>query len=240
MDSSLPLFSRAPAAASWRQWIRLTAVYLLIPLILLICGGDLGWWQAWVYSILIVAAGIGGRLWAEHRHPGLMAERQNIENIQNAKTWDKVLAPLMALSVGYPMVVVAGLDHRYDWSSEFPLGLITFGFILVLLGYAFATWALAENRFFSSVVRIQADRGHVVCDSGPYRFVRHPGYAGNILALFGIVLALGSVWTLIPATFASIVAVIRTALEDQTLQEELPGYRDYALRVRYRLIPWIY
>ena len=206
----------------------------------MICGGDLGWWQAWVYSILIVAAGIGGRLWAEHRHPGLMAERQNIKNIQNAKTWDKVLAPLMALSVGYPMVVVAGLDHRYDWSSEFPLWFITLGFILILLGYAFATWAMAENRFFSSVVRIQADRGHVVCDSGPYRFVRHPGYAGNIPALFGVVLALGSVWTLIPAAVASIISVIRTVLEDQTLQEELPGYRDYAQRVRYRLIPGIY
>ena len=240
MNSSLPLFSRAPAAVSRRQWIRLVAVYLLIPLILLLCGGDLGWWQAWFYSLLIVAAGIGGRLWAEHRHPGLMAERQNIENIKNAKAWDKVLAPLMALSVGYPMVVVAGLDHRYNWSSEFPLWLIVLGFILILLGYAFATWALAENRFFSSVVRIQADRGHVVCDSGPYRFVRHPGYAGNIIALFGIALALGSVWTLIPATVASIIAVTRTVLEDQTLQEELPGYRDYARRVRYRLIAWIF
>jgi protein-S-isoprenylcysteine O-methyltransferase Ste14 len=240
MNSSLPLNSRVPAAIQRRQWIRLVAVYLLIPMILLICGGDLGWWQAWLYSLLIVAAGIGGRLWAEYRHPGLMAERQNIENIQNAKAWDKVLAPLMALSVGYPMVVVAGLDHRFNWSYEFPLWLIALGFILILLGYAFATWALAENRFFSSVVRIQADRGHVVCDSGPYRFVRHPGYTGNILALFGIVLALNSVWTLIPATVASIIAVIRTALEDQTLQEELPGYRDYARRVRYRLIPWLY
>jgi protein-S-isoprenylcysteine O-methyltransferase Ste14 len=175
--------------ASPRQWIRLVVVYLLIPLILLICGGDLGWWQAWLYSLLILAAGIGGRMWAEQRHPGLMAERQNIENIQNAKAWDKVLAPLMAVSVGYPMVFVAGLDHRYNWSSEFPLWLVVIGIILISLGYAFATWALAENRFFSSVVRIQADRGHVVCDSGPYRFVRHPGYAGNILALFGIVLA---------------------------------------------------
>ena len=215
-------------------------MYLLIPLILLICGGDLGWWQAWLYSLLILAAGIGGRWWAEHRHPGLMAERQNIENIRNAKAWDKVLAPLMALSVGYPMVIVAGLDHRYNWSSEFPPRLIAIGFILVLLGYAFATWALAENRFFSSVVRIQADRGHAVCDSGPYRFVRHPGYAGNILALFGIVLALGSVWTLIPAAVASIITVTRTALEDRTLQEELPGYRGYARHVRYRLIPRIY
>ncbi len=169
-----------------------------------------------------------------------MAERQNIENIQAAKAWDKVLAPLMALSVGYPMVVVAGLDHRYHWSPDFPAWLIVTGFILISLGYAFGAWALAENHFFSSVVRIQTDRGHVVCDSGPYRCVRHPGYAGNILALFGIVLALSSLWTLIPAAVALIIAVIRTELEDRTLQDELPGYRDYARHVRYRLIPWIY
>jgi len=230
----------AAQTVSPRQWIRLVVVYLLIPLILLLCGGDLGWWQAWLYSILILAAGIGGRMWAEQRHPGLTAERQNIENIQNAKAWDKVLAPLMAVSIGFPLVIVAGLDHRYNWSPEFPLWLIVIGFILISLGYAFAAWALAENRFFSSVVRIQTDRGHVVCDSGPYQFVRHPGYAGNILSLFGIVLALSSVWTLIPAVVATIIAVIRTVLEDQTLQEELPGYRDYARRVRYRLIPWIY
>ena len=80
-------------AASPRQWIRLIVVYLLIPLILLICGGDLGWWQAWIYSLLIVAAGPGGRIWAERRHPGLMSERQNMEKAQSAKAWDKVLAP---------------------------------------------------------------------------------------------------------------------------------------------------
>lgn len=138
------------------------------------------------------------------------------------------------------MVILAGLDHRYSWSSEFPLWLIVIGFILISLGYAFASWAFAENRFFSSVVRIQTDRGHEVCDSGPYQFVRHPGYAGSILALFGIALALGSVWTLIPAAVASIITVIRTVLEDQTLLKELPGYRDYARRVCYRLIPGIF
>jgi protein-S-isoprenylcysteine O-methyltransferase Ste14 len=230
----------AVQTVSARQWIRLVIVYLLIPLILLICGGDLGWWQAWLYSLLIITAGIGGRMWAEQRHPGLTAERQNIENLQNAKAWDKVLAPLMAVSIGYPVVIVAGLDHRYHWSPEFPLWLNVIGFILISLGYAFAAWALAENRFFYSVVLIQTDRGHVVCDSGPYRIVRHPGYAGNIFPLFGIVLALGSVWTLIPVAVASIISVIRTVLEDRTLQEELPGYRDYAGRVRYRLIPGIY
>jgi len=222
------------------QWIRLVVFYFLIPAVLLICGGDLGWWQAWLYSLLIVATGIGGRIWAEQRHPGLMAERQNIENIRNAKAWDKVLAPLMAVSVGFPMIIVAGLDHRYNWSPEFPLWLIIIGFILISLGYAFAAWALAENRFFSSVVRIQTERRHVVCDSGPYRIVRHPGYAGNLLALPGIVLALSSMWTLIPAVVALIIAVIRTVLEDQTLQHELPDYREYAQCVRYRLIPGIY
>lgn len=227
-------------SVSPRQWVRLVVVYLLVPLILLLCGGDFDWWQGWLYSLLIIAAGIGSRVWSERRHPGLMAERQSIENVRNAKPWDRVLAPLMAVSVVFPMVTVAGLDHRYGWSPEYPLWLIVMGFILISLGYAFATWALAENRFFFSVVLIKKERGHVVCDSGPYRFVRHPGYAGNILALFGIVLALSSLWALIPAVVATIITVIRTVLEDQTLQQELPGYRDYARRVRYRLVPGIY
>jgi protein-S-isoprenylcysteine O-methyltransferase Ste14 len=218
----------------------LVLVYLLIPSVLLVCGGDFGWWQAWVYSLLIVTTGPGGRIWAERRHPGLLAERQDMEKIQGAKAWDKVLAPLMALSVSFPLVIVAGLDYRFGWSPEFPVWLIVLGFLLVSLGYAFAAWALIENRFFSSVVRIQMDRGHVVCDSGPYRVVRHPGYAGNVLALPGMVLALSSIWTLIPAAVALVIAVIRTVLEDQTLQDELPGYRDYAGHVRYRLIPGVF
>ena len=158
----------AAKTVSLRQWIKLVFVYLLIPLILLICGGDIGWWQAWLYCMLILGAGIGGRMWAERRHPGLTAARQNIEIIQSAKAWDKALAPLMAVSIGYPMVLVAGLDHRFNWSTEFPLWLIVIGFILTSLGYAFAAWALVENRFFYSVVSIQTERGHAVCDSGPY------------------------------------------------------------------------
>src|SRR5512139_3677173 len=225
---------------SLSYWIRLIFTYLLIPLILMLCGGDVGWWQAWVYSLLIFAAGIGGRIWAERRHPGILAERLAFENAPGVKSWDKVLAPLMAISVGFPLVIVAGLDHRYGWSPEFPLWANILGLILIAVGYAFAVWALVENRFFSGVVRIQTDRGHVVCDTGPYRIVRHPGYAGNLVPLPGIVLALSSVWTLIPAVAALIITVTRTALEDRTLQEELPGYREYAQRVRYRLIPGIY
>lgn len=228
---------KALSIVSIRQWGHLIAVYISIPLALMLCGGDIGWWQAWGYALLISMVGIGGHIWAEQRHPGLMAERQNIGSVQNAKAWDKVLAPMMALSLAHPLVIVAGLDHRYGWSPEFPLWLIVIGLLLISLGYGFATWALAENRFFSSVVRIQTDRGHMVCDTGPYRVVRHPGYAGNILALPGIVLALGSAWTLIPAAVALIITVIRTVREDKTLDEELPGYRDYIQHVNYRLIP---
>jgi protein-S-isoprenylcysteine O-methyltransferase Ste14 len=146
----------------------------------------------------------------------------------------------MGISLSFPLVIVAGLDHRFGWSPLFPTWLNILGIVLIAFGYAIAVWALAENRFFSGVVRIQTERGHVVCDSGPYRIVRHPGYAGNILPLPGIVLALSSAWTLIPVAVALIIAMIRTELEDRTLQEELPGYREYSQRVRYRLFPGIY
>jgi protein-S-isoprenylcysteine O-methyltransferase Ste14 len=222
------------------QWVGLVGVYMLIPLVLWACGGDTGWWQAWVYSAIIIIAGIGGRIWADRRHPGLEAERAKFGKGQEVKQWDKILAPLMAVSVGFPLYIVAGLDHRFEWSAAFPPSLNLVGLTLCVLGYTFAMWALAVNRFFSSTVRIQAERWHVVCDSGPYRLIRHPGYAGNILPLVGIVLALSSEWTLIPAAVALIIAVMRTVLEDRTLQEELPGYREYAQRVRYRLIPWVY
>ena len=226
--------------ATPREWARLLTVHFSVPLLLFSCGGGIRWWQAWVFSVLFMAAGIGGRIWAEGRHPGLMAERIRSLKAADVKTWDKVLAPLMAVSLSFPLAIVAGLDHRFAWSPVFPTWLNIIGIFLIALGYAFAAWAFAENRFFSSMVRIQTDRDHRVCDSGPYRIVRHPGYAGNLLALPGIVLALGSTWTLIPVGAALVVAVLRTVLEDRTLQEELPGYREYASHVRYRLFPGIY
>ena len=226
--------------ASPMYWVGLVITYLFILPALLISGRDLGWWQGWLYSVLFLVIGIGSRVLAEKKHPGLMAERIKFGKDQNAKPWDKLLAPLMGLSLSFPLFIVAGLDHHFGWSPEFPIWLNILGFLLIIPGYVFASWAIIENRFFSSVTRIQMDRGHVVCDSGPYRIVRHPGYAGNILALPGIVLALSSVWTIIPVVVAVIIAVIRTLLEDKTLQEELPGYRDYVSRVRYRLIPGVF
>lgn len=227
-------------ASTLRIWSNLVLTYMFIPVILFICAWDARWWQAWVFSLLIFAAGIGSRMWAEQRHPGLMEERARFETAPGVKPWDKVLAPLMALSVSFPLVIVAGLDHRFGWSPAFPVWLNLLGLALNTVGYAFASWALVENRFFSGVVRIQHERGHQVCDTGPYRIVRHPGYAGNILPLAGTVLALSSLWTILPAVLALMITLTRTVLEDRTLQEELPGYRDYARHVRYRLLPGVF
>ena len=222
------------------KWVLMVVVYLFIPTILWVCAGTLRWWQGWVFTILIFAAGIGGRILAERRHPGLMAERTQTPAREDVKAWDRVLSPLMSVSVSFPLVIVAGLDHRFDWSSSFPLWLNLLGIALLALGYGLAVWALVENRFFSGVVRIQTERGHSVCDSGPYRLVRHPGYAGNLLPLAGIVLTLSSLWTIIPAAVALVITVLRTGLEDHTLQAELPGYQEYAKKVRYRLLPGIW
>ena len=223
-----------------RHWLRLIAVYLLIPLVLFLCAGDLAWWQGWLVGLAIFASGIGARLWAEYRHPGLTAARQDPDAMRNAKAWDKVLAPLMGVTMGFPMLIVAGLDHRYGWSADLPFPLVITGLALVYTGYGFAAWAFAENRFFLSVTREQLDAEHALCDSGPYRLVRHPGYAGNVLAQYGIVLALASPWVLIPATAALVVSVLRIKFEDSALQGELTGYAEYAGRVRYRLIPGLY
>ena len=215
-------------------------VYLIVPLALMACAGDFSWCQAWVYSLVVFAAGVGGRIWSEFQHPGLMTERVKFGKASDVKHWDKILSPLMSFSVGFPMVIVAGLDHRFNWTTPFALWVNLVGLLIVVLGYAVVIWAMIVNSFFSSVVRIQKERGHAVCDTGPYRIIRHPGYAGNLVALFGIVMALDSLWALIPTIAALAIVLIRTALEDQTLQLELPGYREYTCRVHYRLFPGIY
>jgi hypothetical protein len=130
------------------EWLRLILTYLLNPSVLLMSGGDLAWWQAWVFSLLIVSAGAGSRVWAEHRHPGLLAERERAGSADatDVKPWDRLLAPLMAVSLSFPLVIVAGLDHRNEWSALFPTWLNFVGLLLTAAGYAFAAWAMVENR----------------------------------------------------------------------------------------------
>lgn len=237
---SKPDTSSHPQRMSAVEWAGVVLVYVLIPLILFVCNGSAAWWQGWGFAVLIFVAGVGPRVGVEIRFPGLMVERMKFGKGRAVMAWDRILAPLMAISISFPLVIVAGLDHRFGWTEAFPLWVNLLGLILILFGYGFSSWAMLVNRYFSSEVYIQTERGHTLCDSGPYRFVRHPSYAGNAVAMIGIVLALNSLWTCIPVVFALLVTIVRTYLEDNTLYQHLSGYEAYSHRVIYRLIPGIW
>ena len=138
-------------------------------------------------------------------------------------------------------LVIAGLDAgRFGWSPEIPTAARAAALAVYSLGLAFSIWAILTNRFFSSVVRIQLDRGHRVVRNGPYRLVRHPGYLGMFVAVVAEAFVFGSTWSLLPVAGFAVVLVVRTALEDRVLRNELPGYADYARDVRYRLAPGVW
>ena len=197
------------------------------------------WWEAWVFAILCVFGFIISRALAARRNPSLLAERARFMQHEDAKAWDKLLAPLLGIG-GILVLVVAGLDALFAWPPEFSLLVEILSLVVILAGYALGSYALIENRFFSGVVRLQTDRGQQVVSSGPYRWMRHPGYVGGILTYLATPFFLDSLWAFLPAAFITVVLIIRTSLEDKTLQDELPGYRDYAKRVRYRLLPGVW
>jgi protein-S-isoprenylcysteine O-methyltransferase Ste14 len=216
-------------------------VYLLYtPLVLFISSGQLDWWMAWVYSILSVVLSLGSRVLMARRHPDLVAERASFREAEGVKEWDRKLVPLVAQVGPFIMLVVAGLDKRFGWSPLIPLWVSLVALAVAILGYLLGTWALVENRFFSSVVRIQTDRGHTVCDTGPYKYIRHPGYASALIWYLMTPLILGSLWTYIPTIAVVALMVLRTSLEDKTLQAELPGYKEYTQKTQNRLIPGIW
>jgi protein-S-isoprenylcysteine O-methyltransferase Ste14 len=157
----------------------------------------------------------------------------------DTKRFEKILLPTW-LVVAYASAAVAGLDAvRFEWSA-LPAALIPVGIILMSAAYVIGTWAMAVNPFFESTVRIQTERGHRPVTSGPYRFVRHPGYLGAIVGSFAGPFLLGSAWMLIPVLAAASLFVLRAALEDRTLARELSGYSAYMGQTRYRLLPGLW
>lgn len=222
-----------------RAILQMVMIVFVAPLIPMIVSGMWNWWEAWIYAVFSSISFIISRILVARRHPDLIAERARFMEAQDTKPWDKILAPLLAFG-SILILVVAGLDKSYGWSAPFSLGVKIAAFVGILLGYAFSSWALIENRFFAGTVRIQTERGHHVVSIGPYRIVRHPGYAGAVLGYLLIPILLDSVWAFVPAVLLLAVIIVRTALEDQTLQDELPGYKEFTQRTRYRLLPGIW
>jgi hypothetical protein len=212
---------------------------VVIPFLPLLISWRWNWWEAWVYAAIAIFGFAISRVLASRRHPDLIAERARFLQQQDTKSWDKLLSPLVGLGSGF-IPLVAGLDARFDWSPAFNQPLKSLALLMLLAGYLLGSYALIENRFFSGTVRIQTERGHQVVSSGPYRWMRHPGYAGALLSYLATPLFLDAIWAFLPAGFIAILLIIRTGLEDKTLQAELDGYREYARRVRYRLLPGIW
>jgi len=209
--------------------VLVTAALLFIP------AGRLDWIMGWVYIGAYLLAQAVTALVVD---PELLAERETRH--KDAKKWDMVLLSLWGLASTLAPMVIAALNVRFGWLPRMSLAVQTGGVVLFLLGWAIVIWAMTSNLFFSKVVRIQRDRGHSVATGGPYQIVRHPGYVGASAQSLATPLILGSVWALIPGVLGVLLLIIRTALEDKTLHEELEGYEEYAQQVRHRLLPGVW
>lgn len=223
-----------------RAVIGFIAYILLVPVLLFIAAGTTRWTMAWIYVVIFLLSIFGSRLAVFIRNPDTLRERARFTSAEAVQNWDRLLVSIVGIIGPVLIVIVSGLDYRFKWSLQIDLSLQIIAAILVALSYGMAVWAMIFNRFFSSVVRIQADRNQVVVDKGPYRLVRHPAYAGSVLASLSIPVMLGTLWAFIPSILLISAIVVRTDLEDKFLQNGLPGYRDYSKRTPYRLIPGIW
>lgn len=226
---------KAVAVGVRKWWLKNIIGLVLAGAILLLASGKLNWGMAWTYLAVMVMIVIANAIAME---PSLLVERSELQ--EGTKKWDVALAGFVAIGGPLSIWLIAGLDIRYGWTQTTAPGLQAVAFIFFLLGSLIGTWAMASNRFFSATVRIQKDRDHQVVTTGPYRYVRHPGYVGGIIAMLMTPLALGSWVALIPSFVVASVYVLRTSLEDKVLQEELVGYKEYAKEIRYRLFPMIW
>lgn len=192
-----------------------------------------GWWYIGLYVLMLSLASF---VMIPHRRE-VIEERS--KGAKGGRTWDVWLTQLMIIpSLG--LLALAGFDQRWNWTPPLPLWIRLLGGFIFIAGYTLVLWAMYTNKYFSQVVRIQSERGHVAVTDGPYRIVRHPGYLGLSTSLLGAVFLLDSIWGLICFAVYMALIFIRAALEDRTLQVELPGYAEYSTRTKYRLIPGLW
>jgi protein-S-isoprenylcysteine O-methyltransferase Ste14 len=220
-----------------RYAVRETMGVAIMGVALFWSAGRVDWWPAWASLGLMAAWSIAIAVVILRLNPQLLAERLGPR--KGGKSWDTAIMSIIGL-IQLARYIVAGLDKRYDWTGDFPLPVQLVALAVCALGHALFVWATASNAYFSQIVRIQSERGHAVASGGPYRCVRHPAYIGSILFELGVAVLLSSWWVLLASLFTTLLLILRTALEDRTLQAELAGYLDYAGQVHYRLIPGVW
>jgi len=226
------------STANRRIFGRLVFFTVLITICLFGSAGTIEWLNGWVFllSYIFVLLTLTGVVFKSS--PELVEERMSAA--PKAKSWDKIIVPILALVLPIIEVILAGLDKRFGWTKSITVAAMVVAFFFMIGGNLFTIWAMRVNRFFSSHVRIQSDRGHYVITNGPYRWIRHPGYTGSIIYNVAVAILLGSFPALGVGIAFSLLMAIRTTLEDATLQRELNGYREYSEKVRWKLIPFIW
>jgi protein-S-isoprenylcysteine O-methyltransferase Ste14 len=219
-----------------RRLVQVFGMVVIYALFLFIPAGTLRWWNAWAYLALFVLTILTAGLYVARKHPEAVNERGRPS--EKTKPFDKLFARL-TIPLGLGAFVVAGLDFRFGW-SEVPFWLQIAGFIGLLPSLLMPYWVMLVNAYAATTVRVETERGQHVITDGPYRFVRHPMYSAAILGCLFDPLAFGSWWMAIPTMLLAVLFIWRTANEDRTLQEELPGYREYMQQTPYRLLPGVW
>ncbi len=224
--------SKSTALVGLAVW----AVVIVLAGLVFVLARRLDWTLGWIYMGIFAATLVINLACLLRWNPELIRRRARLG--KETKTWDKVWLVLFA-PVVMAVFVVAVLEAR-DGVSSAPGAAWLLGLAIFVPGWALAIWSMVANPFFEKTVRIQTDHGHRVIDTGPYAYVRHPGYVGFVGWMLSSPLLLASAWAFVPALLAVVWLVIRTVLEDRTLHAELPGYAEYAARVRFRLIPGVW
>lgn len=217
-----------------KRIIQVLLSFILISVIMFLTAWTVRWQWAWI----LISANIVILLINIYVLPAEVIEERGRKK-ENVKKWDRVLTSISIIPV-FGIYAVAGLDYRFYWSIDLDSSIHVIGLLFYFLGSMLTTWAMVSNKFFSTMVRLQTERGHQVATGGPYRFVRHPGYVGFLITDLMVPLVLGSLYGLLVSAIVVALQIIRTYLEDKTLHAELDGYAEYSKKVRYKLLPYIW
>ncbi len=220
-----------------RYAVRETMGLTMMGVALFWSAGRADWWPGWAALGLMLGWTAATAAVILRTNPGLLAERLGPR--KGAKRWDTAIMSALGL-VQLARYIVAGLDQRHGWTGGAALGAQLAALAVGAAGYALVVWATASNAYFSQIVRLQPERGQVVATGGPYRYVRHPAYAGAIVYELAAGVLLASWGALALGVLAAALLLVRTALEDQALLADLAGYVDYAQEVRHRLLPGVW
>ncbi|MGB6176928.1 MAG: methyltransferase [Methylocella sp.] len=222
-----------------KVWIAVGAEFLVFAVLLFWSAGTLAWPAAWVFLALLFGPGVRTTRALARDDPALLDERMKPLFQKGQPLWDKIIVASFVVLFAFWLILMGVDAGRFRWSAM-PAGLRWLGAAGILIAMWICSRTVQANPFLAAVVKIQSERGHEVVTNGPYGFVRHPLYAAALLLLPSAALMLGSWFGVAATLLLAGLLILRTVLEDRELHRRLDGYANYAQRVRYRLVPWVW